>query len=1141
MKHHLQNLFLVVSRQLLYVFFIQVAAIQLLVASPSSSQSLEEVRISINLRQVRLTEVLSEIELKTDFQFAYNAKVNQSAGLVDLHIQNGSLKTVLENIAQQTAFNFKRINQNIYVIDRLEEPQQRVEVSEELVKDITVSGKVTDEESGEPLPGASVVVVGTTMGTITDFNGEFKLSFPDTYQMLAISYMGYVTSEINISGKSRVEVALQPDATQLEELVVMGYDIQEKKDITGSVATINPEEVKSLPTASIDKMLDGRMAGVQVLTDNAPGGNVTVRIRGYGTINNNDPLYVIDGVPVSGGLNTVNPADIESIQVLKDAAAASIYGSRAANGVVVITTKQGSGEESTISFNAYGGIQKAFNLPKMLSARQYGDMLWQAVKNDGGTPSSDVYGDDPNQAVVPQWLNEEQTLPSADVDWVQEIFEPAAVQSYNLSVSKGNEKGRHALTLGYYNQEGIIKYTGFERYTARFNSSYKIKNLINVGENFSATFSRTTDVGINTSLGSIVYDAFQFPSIVPVRDSEGNFGGNPLNDLANPLGSLHRGKDNVKKNIRILGNAFAELDLKYFSFKTNIGIDFQNYNYRGFSPKFDEILVSRNVNSLGTNNSFNYQLTWSNTLNYQRDFGKHSFDVLLGQEAIQYYYEGFSASRQSFLYEDPNFRYLSYGTDNQLNSGSANEWSLLSYFGKLNYSFNDKYLFSATLRRDGTTRLNNNKWGTFPAFSVGWRISEEPFFDFGRAFNSLKLRMSWGQTGNQQVPAYSTLFSYQNNATYSNYAIDGAQEAIGNGLVQTRVANPNLKWEVTSQTSIGLDFGFFDDKLQMTAEYFNKITDDILIYSPIPLTYGGTNDGTWINGGKMKNSGLELALKYKGNVSALNYNLGVNLTAYKNELTELHSVSYLGIPSSSLHSVNFDQEISRTAVGQPIGSFYGYEAMGIFKSQEEVDAHGIQPNAQPGDLRFKDVDGDGDLDDADRTYIGSPHPDLILGFNMNFYYKGFDLAMLFNASFGNDIYNLTKYKTEFFNQAAYNKSEDVMNAWTPDNPNAEIPRLTLDDPNNNIRVSSYYVEKGSYFKLYNVQLGYTFPSDKMKGMDLRVFGQVNNVFTITNYGGMTPEIGLQNYSSRNRNLDIGVDRGIYPPSRTFTLGLNLNF
>jgi TonB-linked SusC/RagA family outer membrane protein len=1000
-----------------------------------------------------------------------------------------------------------------------------------------ISGRVTDEK-GEPLPGASIVVVGSSVGTVSDTNGDFELSIPAGFDVIAVTFIGYQKQEIPVGNQTRLDISLAPDASSLDELVVVGYGTQNRREVTGAVSTIDPDDINSIPTASVEEMLDGRLPGVQVLSDNSPGGGVSIRVRGYGTINNNDPLYIIDGVPVSNGLNAINPTDIETIQVLKDAASASIYGSRAANGVVVITTKKGDSDRTAIALDAYTGVQQSFNLPRMLRAQEYGNMLWQAARNDGGVPGSDIYGSNPDNAVIPAWLDDEQTIPSSDVDWVKEIFRPAIVQSYNLTASKGDDKAHHALSLGYFNEEGTIKYTGFERFSARFNSSYKIKDIVTVGENFTASLTRNVSVGTNSSLGSIVYNAFQFPSIVPVKDINGNYAGNPLNDISNPLGSLYRAKDNVRKKLSAIGNVFAGVELGDFSFKTSLGIDFQNYSYRGFSPVYDEILSQNNVNSLSTDNNFNYQLTWSNTLNYLKSVGRHNVDVLVGQEAIQYYYEGFSASRQNFLYEDPNFRYLTYGADNQLNTGSANEWSLLSYFGRINYNFDQKYLLGFTLRRDGTSRLSQHKWGTFPAVSAGWRVSDEAFFGTDGIVSSLMLRASWGQTGNQQVPSYSTVDSYYNNARYSDYAIDGSQGTVYQGLIQTRVPNPGLAWEVTQQTNAGFDLGLFDEKLALTADIYHKLTNDVLVYSPIPPTYGGTNDGTWINGGQMKNTGLELAANYIGNAGGLAYNVGLNASTYRNELTELNGISYLGIPASSLHSINFGQEITRSTVGQPIGAFYGYQADGLFQNMEEVTTHEIQPNAQPGDIRFRDVNGDGELNGDDRTYIGSPHPDLVLGLNVGLNYKGFDLSMLFNGSIGNDIYNLTKYKTEFFNQASYNKSAAVLDAWTPENSGATAPRVSLDDPNNNIRPSSYYLENGSYFKLYNMQLGYNVPKDKIGGINLRVYLQATNLFTITNYSGMTPEIGLQNYSSSNRNLDIGVDRGIYPPSRTFALGVN---
>jgi TonB-linked SusC/RagA family outer membrane protein len=1090
--------------------------------------------INLNLKNVSIKKIFNLIEQQTNNKFIYMSDQKFLENKITIAINNQDLDQVLEVLKTKTNLDFKITKDGILV----KEGNSSKKYAQETRK---ITGTVLDQTNA-PIPGAAVFIAGTKIETLTDNNGKFALNVPVDATVLSFSYMGFETKTVNIENKNQISVVLAEAASQLEEIVVVGYGTEKKRNITASISSVKMEQIKSQPKSNVAEMLEGRMPGVQIMSDNSPGGGTSIRVRGFSTINNNDPLVIVDGVPASNGLNGINPSDIETLQVLKDAASASIYGSRAANGVVVITTKKGDKNgKNSIQFDGYSGIQSAFNLPTMLNAQQYGDLLWQANKNDGKVPSSAIYGTNPAAATIPAYLNAAQTIPSGDTKWIDEIMQPAAVHSYNLSLSKGDKNGQHAFSLGYFNQEGIIRHTGFERYSARFNSSYAVTDFLTIGENFSSSYIQQVTTGTNSALGSIVYDALQFPSIVPVYDVNGNFAGNPINDISNPLGNLTRAKDNKQKRIQALGNLFASVKVSDFTFKTSLGLDFQNYNFRGFSPVYNEILTQNVKNSLTTTNSFNYQLTVSNTLNYTKQFGAHNLDILVGQEAIKYYYEGFGASRQAFLYEDPNFRYLSYGAENQLNSGTADQWALNSYFGRVNYNFSQKYIASATVRHDGTSRLANNNWGTFPAVSAGWRIDKEDFFDFGKTFSSFLLRASWGQTGNQQLPSYSTVDSYSNNNNYSDYAIGGGQNTVSSGLTQTRVANADLAWETTTQKTIGFDLGFFNNKLNITAEYYNKTTDDILVYNVIPLTYGGTNDGQWINDGQMKNHGFELDLNFADKVQDFSYDLALNLTGYKNELTALTNVAYLGIPSSSLHSVNFDQEISRSAVGQPVGSFYGYVADGLFKSQQEVTDYAMQPNAQAGDIRFKDVNGDGLINTNDRTFIGSPHPDIMLGFNVNLKYKNVDLGMFFNGSFGNDIYNLTKYKTGFFNQSAYNKEATLLGAWTVDNPNASIPRLSLDDKNNNIRPSTYYVEDGSYFKLNNLQLGYTFSPERLTGIKLRMYAQASNVFTITKYSGMTPQIGLQSYTSSNRNLDIGIDRGIYPPSRTFTVGCNLNF
>ncbi|WP_162415912.1 SusC/RagA family TonB-linked outer membrane protein [Cyclobacterium roseum] len=1007
----------------------------------------------------------------------------------------------------------------------------------------TVEGVVYDDGE-QALIGAVVTVKGTTKGTVTDIDGKFSLQLTDEEKEILVSYVGFIPKEILVGNQSYLEIRLQADDLFLEEFIVTGYSSQKKKDLTGAVSSIDMEELSNIPAASVDAMIQGRAAGVSVVSDNAPGGGVAVRVRGFGTIRNNDPLYIIDGVPTTSGINMINPNDIATFQVLKDAAAASIYGSRAANGVVIITTKKGRSEETKLNFNSYAGIQTAFNLPEMLNAREYGELLWEATLNDGGQPSSDVYGSGP-EPVIPEWIDEEQTIPSADVDWVSEIFRPARIQSYNLDFSKNTSDANHFVSFNYFEQEGLIKHTDFKRVSARFNTEYKVLDRLTIGENLTAAYTWNTDVTTNAALGSVVYDAYRFPSISPVYDINGDFAGSATSDNQNPLGRLYRNKDNVRKNLKLFGNVYGLLELaEGLEVKTNLGINFENYNYRRFNPSFEEIYTQRVLSDISTSNSYQYEWVWSNTVNYNRSFNDHQIGFLAGIEAISYYREGFSASRFGFPYDDPNFRYLDAGDGaDQRNSGSASDWSLFSYFTKMNYSYADKYLASLTLRRDGSSKLANNRWGTFPAFSAGWRLSEEEFFDFS-IVDDLKIRAGWGETGNQDIPPYSTFSSYRSYPNYSNYPVSGSQNSVDLGLTETRNGNPDLKWETTTQTNLGLDATLFNHRLGVNVDYFIKTTRDMLIERPLTPMLGGSNISTWDNAGEMQNKGIELNLQYFGKERGeFNYSIGLNLTAIQNELISLpEEVDYIALPSSLLHTVNFGQEVTRSAVGQPIASFYGFESLGIFSGQEEIAAHATQPNAQPGDLKFRDINEDGVIDSQDRTFIGSPHPDLIMGLNFNGNYKQFDASFFFYGSFGNETYDLTRYYLDFFNLSAYNKSVRVADAWRPDNMDSSIPRLSLNDRNNNIRPSSYFVSDGSFLRLRNMQIGYSLPealASKYSLSNLRVYLQVQNLFTITGYKGLDPEIGLQNYDSEMRNLDIGVDRGIYPPNRNVTLGVNL--
>lgn len=558
------------------------------------------------------------------------------------------------------------------------------------------------------------------------------------------------------------------------------------------------------------------------------------------------------------------------------------------------------------------------------------------------------------------------------------------------------------------------------------------------------------------------------------------------------------------------------------------------------------------LSTLSTQNRWNFNWVFTNTLNYLRTFDKHTIGALLGIETNRYQEEYFSASREGFASDDDNFHFLDAGdSGSQKNAGSAFTSKMMSYFGKIDYNFDNRYLFSATFRRDGSSKLGNNKWGNFPAVSAGWRISSEPFYDIP-AISNMKVRIGWGQNGNSDIPAYSTIDSYMSNPNHSNYPIDGSQSSVTTGYTQTRYGNANLKWETTTQTNVGLDLGFLDNSLTVVLDWFNKDTKDLLWERPLIGTVGGTNQTVWDNVGKMRNRGFEAEVSYNKSINKdFGFNVAFNMSAIKNKMTELDGdVSYIGLPTSVIHSLNFDQEVSRSAIGQPIGSFYAYKEDGLFQSEAEIKSYTnnkgelLQPNAKPGDIKFVDVNGDGVIDGNDRDYIGNPLPDVTAGLTLGVNFHNFDLSLFFQGMFGNDVYDLTRYVGDFYNQSQYNKNSRVVNAWTPTNTNTDIPRVTMDDPNNNIRPSSYYVQDASFVRLKNMKIGYSVPQSilsKIKFNSLYIYAQATNLFTITGYDGIDPEVGLQSYSSDYRNLDMGVDRGIYPLSRTFTFGVNVSF
>lgn len=1113
-----------------------------LYAGTSYSQT---TTLSLSLKNATLEQAIDRIEEETGYSFLYADHVLDVSRVVNLEANNKDINLVLSRVFDNMNVDYKIVDKQIILSRKLES----IPLAQQ--QGHTVQGVVLDSNQ-EPVIGANVLVKGTTVGTITDIDGRFTLEVPDN-AVLVVSYIGYLSTELVPGSKTDLTISLKEDSQNLDEVVVVGYGVSRKKDLTGAVSVLKIDDLKDTPVSSVDQMMQGKLSGVNVMPDNMPGGGVAVRIRGFSTIRNNDPLYIIDGVPVEGGINFLNPNDIESMQVLKDASSASIYGALAANGVVIISTKKGKEGTFRVNLDAYVGVQTSAKQMRMLNAQEYGDLLWQAQRNDGKSPVSDVYGSG-ETAVIPEFLDADHRLPSGDVDWVDEIMQKAMVQSYNLSLAKADKVSSHLFSLGYFNQDGLMKYTGFERISGRFNNEFKLFNdRLKIGENATLSHAWGTSVTNNAALGGMLYNAYKTVSITPVYDLDGNFGSNPIADISNPLGELYRNKDNKDRTTRLFGNLFAELNiLEGFYFKTNFGADYKNLYKRSFKAKYNELNTQQPLSTLSTQNRWNFNWVFTNTLNYLRTFDKHTIGALLGIETNRYQEEYFSASREGFASDDDNFHFLDAGdSGSQKNAGSAFTSKMMSYFGKIDYNFDNRYLFAATFRRDGSSKLGNNKWGNFPAVSAGWRISSEPFYDIP-AISNMKVRIGWGQNGNSDIPAYSTIDSYMSNPNHSNYPIDGSQSSVTTGYTQTRYGNANLKWETTTQTNVGLDLGFLDNSLTVVLDWFNKDTKDLLWERPLIGTVGGTNQTVWDNVGKMRNRGFEAEVSYNKSINKdFGFNVAFNMSAIKNKMTELDGdVSYIGLPTSVIHSLNFDQEVSRSAIGQPIGSFYAYKEDGLFQSEAEIKSYTnnkgelLQPNAKPGDIKFVDVNGDGVIDGNDRDYIGNPLPDVTAGLTLGVNFHNFDLSLFFQGMFGNDVYDLTRYVGDFYNQSQYNKNSRVVNAWTPTNTNTDIPRVTMDDPNNNIRPSSYYVQDASFVRLKNMKIGYSVPQSilsKIKFNSLYIYAQATNLFTITGYDGIDPEVGLQSYSSDYRNLDMGVDRGIYPLSRTFTFGVNVSF
>ena len=1043
----------------------------------------------------------------------------------------------------------------------------------------TITGTVTSEDG--PLPGVNILIQGTTYGNITNLEGKYALVVPGPEAMLVFSSVGYKTQYIKAGNRNVIDVMMEVDVTQLEEIIVTGYTTQARKNISGAISSVDPQEIQSMPTANVTEQLMGRVPGVNVLHSGNPGGTIHVRIRGYTTINDNAPLYIIDGTPADqAAIEMLNPNDIESIQVLKDAAASSIYGARAANGVIIFTTRSGkSSRQTNLSFYGYTGVQYFDHFPELANPSEVAEILRVARVNAGYTPEDPQFyheqyylADEEGNFVrwgLPDYVVpagyaidirgplDESTYQFGTADfayarankegtnWTEKIYEPGIIQNYNLSATGGSDRGQFALSAGYFDQDGVIEHTNYKRYSFRINTLFNIRDRIRMGENLGFSWHRSA--GQTRAMNGF---AGGMPEIWPVFDIAGNYTPN------NPVAGLERSKDNVYDYFRLLGSFFLEVDiLRDLTFKTsfspNLKATFEN---KVFFPKEEEV---ENAGESQLNqfidNSFNW--TWYNTLTYNRTFGEnHLLQILAGTEAIEDKTTWHTASRSKYFSDDLAYRHLDTGEEQPQVSGNSSEWSLFSLFGKIDYIFNQKYIFSGTIRRDGSSRFGEeNKYGLFPAFSIAWRLGAENFMSSLQFINDLKLRASWGKNGNQNIGNYRITSSYSTNVFTANYSITGDPNRAEAGIESTVFGNPNAKWESTSTTDAGIDIIMFNNNLTLTFDWYIRKTSDLLLEVPAVALLGQAKP-PYYNIGEMRNTGIDFALFYNSpQYGDFSWGAGINLTHYKNEVTKLIHPDQIFWGGRT-----FMNHLGRTVTmeGYPISSFYGLNILGIVQTQEEVAINPWQQGAAPGRWIFEDTNKNDSIDYGnpladDRTILGSPHPDFTFGIPMHFNYKGLSLNLFWYGSYGNEIYNGLKSYDFLVADGYYPQdqfSKRMLQSWgmIENNSNAILPQINAD-----VGVSapleynvdlSYFIEDASYLRLGQAMLSYDFNTTKWKSIErFRIFFQANNLITYTNFKGMDPEVNRSESSVYEfiNDFDLGLYNGQYPTPKTFLMGLKI--
>ncbi len=1162
-------------------FIMKITAVHMLIstlmssvvlASPASGQGLLDIEITVNAEQVELRQLLDKVEKIATVKFVYSPRRIQFRQVVSVRAEQEKLENVLNKLLSPLDLSYKLIEGRILIFKNPPTAEAEALLDSPVGSNLLQVSGIVKDEKGSPIPGVNIREKGTTNGTTTDTDGSFNISVQDENSILVFSFIGYSSEEILVGAKTVINVSLTPDIQALQEVVVIGYGEKSRKLMTESIGTVSSQEINRLPVTSADQALQGRISGVQVTSvDGTPGAPVAIRIRGVGTVGNTQPLFVIDGVPVGNNsneitnpLSTINPADIESITVLKDASASAVYGVRAANGVVLITTKRGKPGKPTISLDSYYGVQQIRKFNEYNSTEEWLNLTQEAFDNANaqnnlqpGDASFRILHPD----LVPGSPLREQ---SNELAWREAALNtPAPIQNHNISISGGGDNYNYFVSGGYFNQEATVRNWELDRYTFRANADFKVNKRVRFGETFTVSYQETKRGMNGGGDGFLLQNAVVMPPFFSIYEDPNNpipgnrygYDGN-LNRAGLTIGNqvgINEIMYHTDRQTRLLGSIYGEIDIVTgLTFRSVASVDYSTTQDDRWRPEYlaPEMGLNRPLNEFVDNRGHSVSKVFTNTLNYKKNFGAHSIDLLAGLEYQGGRGSSIGVENYNFISTSPDFyRVVSGGRSVPFVTAGAGQGAFVGYIGRLSYNLKEKYLLTATVRRDGTSNfspVDNRRWGTFPSFSAAWRVSEEEFFNTGGLINELKLRAGWGQLGNSNTSSFPHLFRV---STIPDYALGGSNTV--QAPVPINFVNEDVRWETVETIDIGFDMSMFNNKINVLAAFYDRTTKDFLYSLPLPALTGFQS--TPVNLGTVNNRGIELELGYSNTFdNGLTMQISGNITTVRNRLVEL---------APGLEEFT-SSDIYRTAIGKPIGYFFGYQTDGIWQTQEEIDAvftGGYQDfnspqGPRPGDVRFVDVNGpgvetqfsgepDGIINFNDRTYLGKTIPSYYYGFSANFMYKNFDLNLLFQGVGDVQVYNQVRRNGLDLIGGGRNMLVETQERWTGPGTSNSIPRATATDFNANNRFSDRFVENAGFLRLRNIQVGYNLPQslrDKIGGFkSARIYVAGTNLLTFTNYSGMDPEV--MTYRQNSSQIGAGTDSGNMPQPRIYQLGIQLSF